>query len=130
MTHVLDTNAASGLVKGDSKILTRMRTGSRLNYAVSVIVMSELWFGAFKSPQSRVLIDRLQALDLPLLTFEHDDARCAGEIRNILRQAGTPIGPYDVPIAGQALARNLTVVTHNTREFARVPGLRVEDWAA
>ena len=63
-----------------------------------------------------------------MLEFDEDDARCAGEIRDLLRRAGTPIGPYDTLIAGQALARDLTLVTHNTREFSRVSGLRLEDW--
>ena len=52
----------------------------------------------------------------------------AGRIRGVLEQRGTPIGPYDVQIAAQALSKGLTVLTHNTGEFRRVPGLRVEDW--
>ena len=130
MTHLLDTNAASDLVKGHSKTIARIRTGSRRDYALSTIVLSELWFGAFKSPKSAEFIKRLQNLNLPLLAFEETDARCAGEIRNMLRKAGAPIGPYDTLIAGQALARDLTLVTHNTRDFARIPGLRLEDWEA
>ncbi|MEA1652012.1 hypothetical protein UAJ10_23735 [Nitrospirillum sp. BR 11164] len=54
--------------------------------------------------------------------------RRAGLIRARLAAACTPIGPYDVPVAGHALARALVLVTHNTREFPRAPGLRLEDW--
>ena len=63
-----------------------------------------------------------------MIDFTVADARKAGEIRAVLAAAGTPIGPYDVLIAGQALARDVTLVIRNVREFSRVPGLRVEDW--
>ena len=72
---------------------------------------------------------RVDALQFPVLEFDQEDARQAGEIRAHLASKGTPIGPYDVLIAGQAKARNLTLVTHNTTEFQRVEGLRVEDWS-
>ena len=62
--------------------------------------------------------------------FDKEDARQAGEVRALLVAAGSPIGPYDMLIAGQAISRNRVVVTRNTREFARVPGLRIENWEA
>jgi tRNA(fMet)-specific endonuclease VapC len=65
-----------------------------------------------------------------VLDFDKEDAQQAGEVRALLASNGTPIGAYDVLIAGQAVARNLILVTHNTREFGRVPGLRLEDWQA
>jgi tRNA(fMet)-specific endonuclease VapC len=64
------------------------------------------------------------------LPFEAEDAARAGEVRALLERQDTPIGPYDTLIAGQALARGLVLVTHNVAEFARVPGLRVDDWQA
>jgi tRNA(fMet)-specific endonuclease VapC len=67
-------------------------------------------------------------LQFEVLDFDRENARQAGELRTRLAAAGTPIGAYDVLIAGQALARALTLVTHNTGEFQRVPGLRIEDW--
>jgi tRNA(fMet)-specific endonuclease VapC len=63
-----------------------------------------------------------------VLEFDGEDARRAGEVRAFLAAKGTPIGPYDVLIAGQALARDMILVTRNTDEFRRVKGLRVEDW--
>jgi tRNA(fMet)-specific endonuclease VapC len=63
-----------------------------------------------------------------VIEFDQEDARQAGEIRATLAAAGTPIGPYDVLIAGQARARSLVLVTRNTGEFSRVGGLHVEDW--
>jgi tRNA(fMet)-specific endonuclease VapC len=64
-----------------------------------------------------------------VLTFDAMDAQEAGDIRARLRRAGTPIGPDDILIAAQARRRNALLVTANTREFAQVPGLRIEDWA-
>jgi tRNA(fMet)-specific endonuclease VapC len=64
-----------------------------------------------------------------ILDLDREDARVAGEIGAELARLGSLIGPYDVLIAGQAKALGLTLVTHNTGEFSRVPGLRVEDWS-
>jgi tRNA(fMet)-specific endonuclease VapC len=63
-----------------------------------------------------------------VVAVEREDARAAGAVRAALATAGSGVGAYDVLIAGQALARGLTLVTHNTRAFGRVEGLRVEDW--
>ncbi len=82
------------------------------------------------APDVAELMVRLEDVDIPVLEFSADDARASGEIRSLVRKAGAPIGPLDVLIAGQARARDLTLVTHNLREFAHVPGLRVEDWEA
>lgn len=65
-----------------------------------------------------------------MLPFELKDSERAGEIRANLQRKGTPIGSYDVLIAGQALARNLVLITHNVKEFQRVEGLQFEDWLA
>jgi len=70
----------------------------------------------------------VDALQFEVVEFDHEDARRAGEVRALLAAHGTPIGPYDVLIPGQARARELILVTHNTAEFERVPGLRLEDW--
>jgi tRNA(fMet)-specific endonuclease VapC len=63
-----------------------------------------------------------------VLPLDYASAKAAGKLRHTLEAAGTPIGLVDQLIAGIALANDLTVVTRNTREFARVPGLRVENW--
>ena len=73
-------------------------------------------------------VARVDALQFSVVKFDEEDARQAGQIRAHLASKGTPIGPYDVMIAGQAMARELTLITHNTSEFQRVPGLKAEDW--
>jgi tRNA(fMet)-specific endonuclease VapC len=98
--------------------------------ATSSIVVQELFFGAFKSRRPGNNLSIFDSLLFPVIDFDRDDARQAGLVRADLMARGAPIGPYDVLIAGHALARNLTLVTHNTREFSRVAGLRIEDWEA
>jgi len=77
--------------------------------------------------------ERLRVLlsgDLDLLDFDDEDARTAGHARAALEKAGTPIGAYDLLIAGQARRRGATLVTANVTEFDRVPELKCEDWAS
>ncbi len=90
--------------------------------------MHELYYGAYKGQRKVENVDLVDALQFEVVDFDREDARQAGELRAQLAAAGTPIGPYEVMIAGQAVARALALVTHNLREFQRVPELRVEDW--
>ena len=131
MRYFLDTNAVIALSNNSSLNLSRrIRQVSPTDIAVSAIVMQELYFGAYKSRRRSQNIAVADALRFEVVEFDQGDARQAGEIRAFLRDRGTPIGPYDVLIAGQTVARNAVLVTRNTREFARVPGLRIEDWEA
>jgi tRNA(fMet)-specific endonuclease VapC len=95
---------------------------------MSAVVVHELFYGAFKSQRAASNAALIDALKFEVIAFDKEDARQAGEVRAFLAAKGTPIGAYDVLIAGQAKARGLILVTHNTREFKRVPGLRFEDW--
>ena len=72
----------------------------------------------------------MDALRFAVIEFDKEDARQAGKIRAFLAAKGSPIGPCDILTAGQAIARNMVLITRNTDEFARVPGLRSEDWQA
>jgi len=129
MRYLLDTNAIIALLNDTtSPIARRVRRYTPRDIGISAVVMHELYYGAFKSQRVEKNVARVDALQFPVLELDQDDARQAGEIRAHLASKGTPIGPYDVLIAGQAKARKLTLVTHNTTEFVRVPGLKVEDW--
>ena len=129
MRYLLDANAVIALLNDTtSPIARRIRRYAPRDIGVSAVVVHELYYGAFKSQRVEKNVARVNALQFPVLEFDQDDARQAGEIRAHLASKGTPIGPYDVLIAGQAKARKLTLVTHNTTEFTRVPGLKVEDW--
>jgi len=129
MRYLLDANAVIALLNDTaSPIARRIRRFTPRDFGMSAVVIHELYYGAFKSQRVEMNVARVDALQFPVLEFDQEDARQAGEIRAHLASKGTPIGPFDVLIAGQAKARNLTLVTHNTSEFQRVEGLRVEDW--
>jgi tRNA(fMet)-specific endonuclease VapC len=131
----LDTNAVIAAI---NRRLPSVRT--RLEAAIvagepvgiSAIVLFELRYGIIKSarPQeNRAILEAFLALDVTPWPFEPEDAEEAGEIRAELERRGTPIGPYDVLIAAQARRRGAVLITANTLEFARVPGLTIENWA-
>jgi tRNA(fMet)-specific endonuclease VapC len=97
------------------------------------IVVFELEYGCAKSRRqehSRRALEIFLSAGFDQPPFDIEDAREAGEIRAWLEARGQPIGPYDTLIAAQARRRSATLVTLNVREFERVPGLHVEDWAA
>ena len=129
MRYLLDANAIIALLNdATSPIARRVRRHAPRDFGVSAVVIHELYYGAFKSQRVEQNVARVDALQFSVLEFDEEDARQAGQIRAHLASKGTPTGPYDVLIAGQAMARQLTLVTHNTTEFQRVPGLKVEDW--
>jgi tRNA(fMet)-specific endonuclease VapC len=100
--------------------------------AISSIVLFELRYGAMKSARPERNVRRIADFlvgPIAVLPFEPGDAEEAGDIRAAVERAGTSIGPYDLLIAAQARRRGALLVTANTREFARVPGLDIEDWA-
>jgi tRNA(fMet)-specific endonuclease VapC len=134
MGYLLDTNACIALINRTSESVRKrfskaVESGEQV-WAASVSVY-ELWYGVAKSAQTEANTLRLKmflAGPVRVLEFGEEDARCAGEIRNSLERIGRPIGTYDLLIAGQAVSRKLTLVTANTKEFARVRSLVWEDW--
>ena len=128
MKYLLDTNAVIALLKGEPSFVSRLTRRPVEAFGVSAIVAHELYYGAFRSARVADNLERLDALRFPVVAFDAEDARQAGFVRAALARAGEPIGPYDVLIAGQALARGSTLITRNVREFARVPELKFEDW--
>jgi tRNA(fMet)-specific endonuclease VapC len=130
MAYLLDTNAAIGLLKENPRLLGHVRHVGRSSLKLCAPVEAELWFGVAKSVRQEQNRSRLLTLLewVPSLPFAGPATQCFGEIRAFLASQGTPIGPYDLQIAAIAVANDLTVITNNTREFERVPGLKLEDW--
>jgi tRNA(fMet)-specific endonuclease VapC len=130
----LDTNVVVRLLNGRSPALRRRFDAERLargRLALSVIALYELRFGVANSErrtQNARALDRFLDGKIEVLPFGPEDATEGGAIRAHLRSRGALIGPYDILIAAQARRRGATLVTANTREFRRVPGLLVVDW--
>jgi len=136
VNYLLDTNACIALING-SPPNVRLRLEQALkdgaSVAVSAVVAFELWYGAAKSTRRQANRQRLETFfagPLELVPFDDEDARAANGMRAALESASTPIGAYDLLIAGQALRYDATLVTANTAEFSRVSELRWEDWAS
>lgn len=127
--YLLDTNAViAALNSSDSPIARKMKQHSPSEIYLPSVVIHELFYGAYKSQRRAKNIALIDNLQFTVLEFDKEDAKEAGEIRAYLALNGNPIGPYDVLIAGQAKARQLTLITNNLDEFKRVPGLLVENW--
>jgi len=131
MIYLLDTNACIHHLKFPNSAITRkLSTLQRSHIAVSAVTKAELFYGAMRSNNpTQTLRQQQEFLSLfASLPFEDQAGLIHGRIRAQLEGQGTPIGPYDSQIAAIALAYDLTLVTHNTREFSRVEGLKLEDW--
>ncbi|MBW4048105.1 MAG: type II toxin-antitoxin system VapC family toxin [Proteobacteria bacterium] len=129
MRYLLDTNAIIALLKDPvGPVSQRVRQHRPAEIGVSVIVMHELYCGAFRSQRVEGNLAIVDGLRFEVVPFDLEDARRAGEIRAVLAASGTPIGGYDLLIAGQASARDFILVSRNLREFTRVGHLRVENW--
>ena len=132
MKYLLDTNAWIRYVnKPRSAIARKLPTLQPDDVRLCSVVLGELYYGAYKSSRPANL-NVISTLSRQFASLPFDDAAAViyGRIRAQLATAGALIGPYDLQIAAIALANNLTVVTRNTQEFSRVPGLVIEDWEA
>ena len=131
MTLLLDTNTCIRYLNGQSENIRRHMEATRPeDIAVCSVVKAELFYGVAKSHHPERNLARLRRFLAPFTSLAFDDhaAELYGQIRAQLETSGMPIGPNDLLIAAIAMANDLTLVTHNTREFSRVKGLQWEDW--
>ena len=128
---LLDTNVCIRILNGSSPpVAARLQATNPAEVRLSAVVKAELLYGARKSTRIDDNLRLLRRFFIPFVSLPFDD-RCAEEaglIRLDLERSGRPIGPNDLLIAASARAHDLVLVTHNRREFGRIPGLRVEDW--
>ena len=130
MRYLLDANAVIAILKDpDGPVARRLQMHDPGEVGLSAIASHELYYGAYRSQRREHNLTLVDALRFEVVDFDLDDGRCAGEVRAALAARGTPIGPYDVLIAGQARARDLILVTANLDEFQGVEGLVLEDWS-
>jgi tRNA(fMet)-specific endonuclease VapC len=134
VSYLLDTNAVIALVNDRPQtVRQRLRQvpPEAFPVATSTVVLFELWYGVARSSRRAQNTERLRGFlagNVSIVPFEDEDALVAGELRAELATLGSPIGPYDLLIAGQALRTGATLITANVAEFRRVPGLSWEDW--
>ncbi|MBI5441031.1 MAG: type II toxin-antitoxin system VapC family toxin [Deltaproteobacteria bacterium] len=130
MMYVLDTNTVVYFLKGLGHVAERLLATPPGAVGLPAIVLFELEVGVRKTPAAKTRRRQLEELAsaLVVLPFDQPAAKAAAEVRVALERRGEPIGPFDTLIAGTALANSGVLVTHNTGEFGRVAGLRLEDW--
>ena len=131
MFYLLDTNTCIGYINRRSlSIYQRIISLSPEDVYICDIVKFELYYGAYNSSRSEENLETIQKFfaDFVSLPFDGKAAAICGYLRSELKKQGTPIGGYDLQIAAIALSNNLILVTHNTREFSRIPELQLEDW--
>lgn len=132
MIYLLDTNCCIRYLKGDPRVILRLSSLPPSDIVVCSVVKAELMYGAMRSdnPTRTLRVQQAFLIQFESLPFDDQAGLIHGRIRAQLAALGTPIGPYDLQIAAIALANNLILVTHNTREFRRIEGLQIEDWEA
>ncbi len=132
MKYLLDTNICVYVInEKPPQVKEKFAAHSPGEIAISVITVAELRYGVQKSAhgaQNKLALDQF-LLPLQVVQFTREAAQVYGEVRAHLLKLGTPIGPLDMLIAAHALQLDLTMITNNTREFSRIPELRVENWA-
>jgi len=132
--YLLDTDVLSNLLRlaPSTALVSKLASVPPEQQFTSSITLGELVYGAHRLKEhTRALLERLDETllpNLPVLPFDASAARRYGEVRAELERHGAPIGDADLRIASIALTHDLTVVTGNVRHFARVSGLRVENW--
>lgn len=128
--YVLDTNTLIYFFKGMGNVADHLLAASPKDIGIPAIVLYELEYGIARSMSPKKRMKQVESISslVNVLPFGDDEARVSAAIRAALEKKGTPIGPYDVLIAGTALARQGMLVTSNTKEFGRVTGLKIIDW--
>jgi tRNA(fMet)-specific endonuclease VapC len=131
MTYLLDTNTCIRYLNGTCvSVRAQLSRLKEEDVALCSVVKAELYYGVLKSARAKENMERLRRFTARFVSLPFDDAAAEryGEIRQELERQGNLIGPNDLMIASVALAHDMELVTHNTDEFLRVPGLRVVDW--
>jgi tRNA(fMet)-specific endonuclease VapC len=131
MKWMLDTNICIAIIRQQPEAALRRLRGKAIGQVgVSAVTVAELQNGAAKSSRADQAKSALSEFLLPIEVAPFDEAACGsyGAVRARLEAMGKPIGPLDTLIAAHALSLGVVLVTHNLKEFRRVPGLAVEDW--
>jgi len=128
--YVLDTNTLIYFFKGKGSVAERLLREAPKDITIPAVVIFELQTGIAKSSSQKKRTEQLSALmnTVKILPFSTKEAQASATIRAQLEKKGTPIGPYDLLIAGTAVAHQSTLVSHNLSEFKRIKNLKTEDW--
>jgi tRNA(fMet)-specific endonuclease VapC len=129
MKYLIDTDTISYALRGQGGVAEQILTRKPSQLSVSSISVAELRYGADRKSSKRLhhLISAFLS-PIEIVAFDNEAADTFGRVASLLAERGTPIGDFDVLIAAHAIALKRNLVTNNVRHFARVPGLKVENW--
>jgi len=133
MKYLLDTNVCIKFLSGrEAKLSAKFASIPAQDKLLCAVVKAELYYGGYKSQRQQATLTTLEQFFARFVSLPFDDRAAAvfGKIRAELFSQGTPVGPYDMQIAAIAIANDVTLVTHNVKEFSRINHLRIEDWEA
>ncbi len=130
MTHLLDTNVCIAAMRGNMQVRSRMSALAPSDCGVSSVSLYELFSGVERCRTPGAEAEKVERFMHPLhfLPFDEYAAKRTARLRWFLEQRGETIGPYDLMLAGQALSLGVILVTHNLKEFRRVPDLKLDNW--
>ncbi|MEN8169031.1 MAG: tRNA(fMet)-specific endonuclease VapC [Pseudomonadota bacterium] len=130
LKYMLDTNIVIYTIKNRPEEIRHAFKQHDGQMCISTITLGELIYGAERSSQPEKNMEVIEGMTarLEVLSFEYQDAAHFGQLRAELMSVSKPIAPCDMMIAGHARSRGLILVTNNTKEFDRVPGLRIDNW--
>jgi tRNA(fMet)-specific endonuclease VapC len=132
LQYVLDTDTSIHLLNGVPRVESRLDQVGVDSVSIAIPTLGELYYGAYSSERVEANLARLRAFladpGPQVLPIDPAAVECFGRLKARLRRTGQPIGDIDLLIAGVAVSRGLTLVTNNTRHFARIPDISLENW--
>lgn len=129
--YLLDSCTLSDFMKGDENTILKLKSTPPNEIAISAITQMEIYFGLIrKFPAKHKYFKIFDSLlkSIEIIPFDSDTSIYAAKVKKILEKQGKPIGAYDLLIGATALCHNFTLVSANTKEFSRIPDLRLENW--
>lgn len=129
MSYLLDTDVCSAFMRRPRDLFHRfMQHAGRLH--VSAAGLSELYAWAYKQDDPTVILEKIEDFlyDVQVVSFDESCAQAVGRLRGAFLREGVSVSAVDLMIAATAIVNNLTLVTHNIKDFEKIPGLQVEDW--
>ena len=129
MIYMLDTDMISLVVKKNNSVITNLIKHEDDEICISAISYAEIFYGLEKKKSTR-LFNEVNTIigKMSIIPFNESQSEYYGKIRLVLEKSGTPLGDMDMLIAAAALSKKAILVTHNTKHFSRIKGLKIEDW--
>lgn len=130
MIYMLDTDTVSLIVRNNLSVIKKFDKHDSDTICISAIVQAEIFYGLEKKGSARLFNEVNSVINkMSVIPFDDSQSKIYGKIRAELEKSGNPLNNMDILIAASALAAKAVLVTHNTKHFSKVKGLKTEDWS-